>query len=161
MISDTNIKTTLTELDVLYNAQPLQAQYFSKLALLELCGWLELTMDCIVKDCAGAKLTEESNKTFVENKVVGKTHGFHYDDHFRPMLMRLVGLIQLEQIELPLITSGDLSMLESQLGSLNSARGRAAHTHINGTTLTYEAPSRITQYLSALYPILQRFEAAL
>lgn len=161
MISNTDIEISITELDILYNSNPAQATYFSKLALLELCGWLELSMDCIVKECSDIKLTEQTNKDHIKNKVIGLTYGFHYDKHFRPMLMKLVGLIKLEQIENPLITSGELNILESNLGSLNETRKRAAHTHIDGATVTYEAPSRIKQYLITLYPILQKYETAL
>ena len=161
MINNTDIENSINELDQLYNSNTAQATYFSKLALLELCGWLEMSMDCIIKECADVKLTEQNNKDHTENKVIGMTYGFHYDQHFRPMLMKLVGLIKLEQIENPLIVSGELSVLESHLGSLNQTRKRAAHTHIYGATVTYEAPSKIKQYLTTLYPILQKYETAL
>jgi len=161
VIDAADITNTIDELEQLYNSNPAQSNYFSKLALLELCGWLELSMDCIITDCSVVRLTVQSNKDHIENTVVGRTYGFHYDQHFRPMLMKLVGLIKLEQIERVLITSGELSILESQLGSLYQIRKRAAHTNINGVTLTYEAPSVIKRYLVTLYPILQKFETAL
>jgi len=161
VISATDITNTINELDHLYNTNATQATYYSKLALLELCGWLELSMDCIVTDCAGTKLTVQTNKDHIEKTVVASTYGFHYDQHFRPMLMKLIGLIRLEQIESGLITSGELTILESQLGSLYQTRKRAAHTNINGATVTYEAPSKIRQYLLTLYPILQKFETQL
>ena len=161
MINATDITNTINDLDLLYNSNPSQATYFSKLALLELCGWLELTMDSIVLDYGKNKLTVQSNKDHIEKSVVGMTYGFHYDQHFRPMLMKLVGLIKLEQIESGIIATGELSILESQLGSLHQTRKRAAHTHINGATATYEAPSKIRQYLTTLHPILQKFDTAL
>jgi hypothetical protein len=161
VISNTEIANSINDLDQLYNSNSEQAIYFSKLALLEFCGWLEMSMDCIISDCSKTKLTEQTNKDHIEKAVVGKTYGFHYNQHFRPMLMKMVGLIKLEQIESPLIASGELSILDSQLGSLYQTRKRAAHTHINGATVTYEAPSKIKQYLTTLYPILQKYEAAL
>lgn len=161
MISNTDIENSITELDTLYNSIPEQATYFSKLALLELCGWLELSMDCIVKECSDVKLAEQTNRDHIVKKVIGLTYGFHYDQHFRPILMKLIGLIKLEQIENPLKNSGELNMLESQLGSLDQTRKRAAHTHINGATVTYEAPSKIKEYLTKLYPILKKYETAL
>ena len=161
MISATDITNTIDELDVLFNANPAQVTYYSKLALLELCGWLELTMDCIIEDCSTAKLTSPGNIKFVKDTVIGSTYGFHYDQHFRPMLMKMIGLIKLEQIESGLSTSGDLNRLESTLGTLYQARKRAAHTNIDGTTLTYEAPSKIKFYLTTLFPILQQYEAQL
>ncbi len=161
MISATDITNTIGELDVLFNANPAQATYYSKLALLELCGWLELTMDCIIEDCSTTKLTSASNIKFVKDTIIGSTYGFHYDQHFKPMLMKMIGLIKLEQIESELSTSGDLDRLKSTLGTLYHARNRAAHTNIDGTTLTYEAPSKIKFYLTTLFPILQQYEAQL
>jgi hypothetical protein len=158
MINIIGISTTLTELDTLYNSNPGQASYFSKLALLELCGWIEQTMDSILIDCANTKLIDPSNINFVTNNVIKRTYGFHYEDHFRPMLMKLIGLITLEKIETTLKTTGDLPLLTSQLGSLRANRDQAAHTAISGVTHSYDAPSRILGYLTRIHPILVKIE---
>lgn len=161
MINKTDIENTINELDVLYNTNSAQSLYFSKLALLELCGWIEQTMDYIVIDCSNSKLTEQGNKTLVEQKIVKKTYGFHYEDHFRPMLMKLIGLVKLEQIENNLKSTGDLAILTSQLGSLRQSRDKAAHTTLAGTTPSLEAPSRIKDYLDKIYPIIKKVEIEL
>ncbi len=161
MINNIVILRTINDLDLLYNTQPAQSTYYSKLAILECCGWLEMTMDYIVSDYAKTKLVVQDNINFVDKEIVKKTYGFHYDRHFRNMLMKLVGIIKLEQIESPLIASGDLIILKAQLELLHNTRNKAAHTHIVGTTVTYAAPSTIKSSLNVVYPILQKFEAAL
>lgn len=159
MVNITGISNTINELDILYNSNSAQGVYYSKLALLELCGWIEQTMDNIIKDCSNSKLTEPANISFVEKKIIDRTNGFHYDSHFRPMLMKLIGLIKLEQIEIILKNSGDLSMLTSQLGSLKAKRDQAAHTTITGITHSYDAPSILKNYLTRIHPILTNIEA--
>jgi hypothetical protein len=161
MISRTDISNTIDDLDKLFNAHPSEGIYFSKLALLELCGWIELTMDCIITDCAVAKLTDPGVVKSVSDDIVGPVFGFHYAQHFRQMLMKLIGLITLEQVEQPLIVSGQLHVFKSQLGSLYEIRKRAAHTNIHGVTITYQAPSSIKGFLNNLFPVLQQYETAL
>ncbi len=161
MVDVTGITITIHELDTLYNSNPTQATYFSKLALLELCGWIEQCMDDIITDCSNSKLTDVTNKTLVQKIIVEKTFGFHYKDHFRPMLMKLVGLVQLEQMETRIDASGDLSILASQLGSLKSSRDKVAHTTVTGVTFTYEAPSKMKQYLNKISAILIQFDTEL
>jgi hypothetical protein len=154
MVNATGIASTLNDLDILYNNNSSQGSYFSKLALLELCGWIEQTMDSIIKDCSNSHLSDQTNINFVEKQIVDRTNGFHYDSHFRPMLMKLIGLISLEKIEISLKASGDYSLLTSQLGTLKAKRDQAAHTTLSGVTPNYDAPSLIKSYLSRIHPIL-------
>ena len=161
MVDKTDITNTLNELDLLYNSQPAQAFYYAKLALLELCGWIEQTMDFIIIDNSNIKLSVQANKSLVKDSIVKRTYGFHYDDHFRPMLMKLIGLIELEKLENNLKATGDFAILSSQLGSLRQSRDKAAHTTIAGATPSFEAPSNIKAYLERIYPIIQTIDTAL
>lgn len=161
MINITGITRTIEELDLLYNTNPTQSLYYSKLALLELCGWLEQTIDDIINECAKSKLSVESSKTFFEKNIINPTYGFHYEKHFRPMLMNLIGLIALEKIESKLVESGELSILTSLLGVLIKKRNEAAHTSVTGITPIFDAPSVIRHYLNRLHPILSKIESKL
>jgi len=158
MVEVQGITNTINELDGLYNTHPEQAAYFSKLALLELCGWIEQSMDKIILDCSNAKLGNAQNKKHVEDIIVDKTYGFHYKEHFRLMLMKVIGLVLLEQIETRIEANGDLGILASQLGSLKVNRDKVAHTTITGITFSYEAPSKMKQYLKRISDILIRFD---
>jgi len=62
MITKSYLFKTLNWLDQLYNdptADNQKTSSYSKLALIELCGWIEETMDDIVLRCA--KLTKNSS----------------------------------------------------------------------------------------------------
>ena len=95
------IEDLLTELQNLYDnpSDTVHKDYYSKLALLELCGWLELTQDEIIKNYSETKLTEQINKDEIQELVIGKTYGCDYKNHFRPMLIKLIGFRQTEILE--------------------------------------------------------------
>ena len=150
----------LKELQKLYDnpADPIHKDYYSKLALLELCGWLEHAQDEIIKQYYILKLTEQVNKDEVQNEVIGKTYGFDYMMHFRPMIIKIIGYKELETVEAKLKTAGSFQILRDQLSSLWALRRRAAHTTFVGATLTFQSPSSMRTYLNSLYPILTSVE---
>ena len=39
------------------------------------------------------------NRSYCDEKIIKRTYGFEYDAHFRFMLIRLVGLINVERLE--------------------------------------------------------------
>jgi hypothetical protein len=114
--------------------------FYSKLAILELCGWIEGSMDDIVLTCANRHLKHPSNLRRVEREIVGKTYGFEYEKHFRNMLFQLVGTINVEKIERK-FDPAKFQVLKSQLGVLKSIRDEEAHTHLKGVTKRLDAPS--------------------
>ena len=89
------------ELDKLYNNATSQkkAIYFSKLAVIELCGWIEETLDDIIIKHGNRNLKTVENKNYCLNKIVSSNYGFQYNNNIRPMLINLLGLIQLEKFE--------------------------------------------------------------
>lgn len=118
-------------------------------------------MDSIIKDYATTELSEPDNITFVQKQIIKRTYGFHYEENFRPMLMRLIGLVILERLETLLTSSGDLQILSTQLDALKTKRNNAAHTTITGVTITYDAPSIVKGYLNRIHPILNKLETEL
>jgi len=143
MISISYITTSLHELDKLYNgaSSKKKAIYYSKLATLELCGWVEDTVDDIIKMHANRNLREASNKKYIKNEVVKKTYGFQYDYHIRPMLIAILGLIALEKMENKFERTSQITILKTSLKNLRDARNKAAHTHLKGVANIYDAPS--------------------
>lgn len=156
MVAKTYIESTLIELDILYNSATSQKKiiYYSKLATIELCGWLEESFDNIIITCANRKLKEANNKKFVKKDVVKKNYGFHYENNIRPMLFKLIGLIELEKIEKRLERTGQISILSANLTNLVGTRNDAAHTYLKGITRTYNAPSVALGYFRSIYPII-------
>jgi hypothetical protein len=163
MQSKQPIEDLLKELQNLYDnpVDPVHKDYYSKLALLELCGWLEFVIDDITLTYARARITEIKNVELLEKEIVGKTFGCDYKSNFRPMLIKIIGLTNVERFENRLTTLGIFQILVSQLGSLSSLRNPAAHTSIAGVMPTFQAPSTMSNYLNSLHPILTTLETEL
>ncbi len=160
MLVKNNILRSLKELELRYNGAlrsptPQDSIYFSKLAILEYCGWIEESFDQIIRRSVKGKLKTQEFKQILEGSVIGNTYGFQYKRHFRTMLCRAVGLMSAEIVEKHLKDSGKLELLISELESVKTYRNCAAHTWINGTTQTYPAPSYIRVKFEHLYPIMK------
>lgn len=165
MISKSYIQQTLNELDKLYAESTSQKKtiYFSKLALIELCGWVEVTIDDMLLRCAKRKLKE---KSFVENYegLIDKNYGFQYLTNVRPLLIELLGLVGVEKIEKKLEKKAHITLLKTSLGNIKTSRNEAAHTYIKGVTRKFNAPSltigdfgRISNALEILDSELKNF----
>jgi hypothetical protein len=159
MIVKNYVLSSIDELDRLYNASRSQkkAVYYSKLALLELCGWIEESMDDIVLRYCNKKLKLTASKDDIKG-IVKNNAGFQYNSNFRPLLMRAIGIINLEKIEAKLEKRGKITRLSSLLGNLKSSRNDAAHTFLKGVTRTYNAPSKIKQDFLSIYAILKEID---
>ncbi len=159
MVSKTSILRNLSIISTLFNktSNPKEALFYSKLGILELCGWIEESMDDIVKNCANRNLRDNDNLRFLKKEIIQKVHGFDYHNNFRKMLMQVIGLISLEKIE----SSVDQTRLEHMKAALNALKGQrdpVAHTHIKGITLRINAPSITKQRFVDVYEGLKNIE---
>lgn len=91
--------------------------FYSKLALIELCGWIEETMDDIVLRCAKRCLKSPANQKFIKDVIIKPNYNFQYEA-FRKMLMIVIGLATLEKIEKKLEKTVKFSALKGYLGNL-------------------------------------------
>lgn len=162
MISRGSILVNLKILDRKYrNATTLkESLFYSKLAVLELCGWIEESMDDVVLRCARRNLKNQVNFKYVRNDIVKRTSGFDYEYHFRRMLIQLLGIINVERIEKNVDQRKRLE-LTATLGVLKTVRDAEAHTHIKGVTRQINAPSVTLGQFTSLYDGLVEFEAIL
>lgn len=141
MISHSYIKRNLAYLDRVYRRtnSTTEASYCSKLAILELCGWIELSMDDIVlRGCVRA-LKQNSNRNAIREKVK-YNYGFEYQKHFVSLIISLIGFHGYETIEKSVPDSVSVSF-KSELGNLKVRRNSLAHSYYRGTTNHYDAPS--------------------
>tara|TARA_B110000027_G_C15947809_1_gene224204 strand:+ start:31 stop:528 length:498 start_codon:yes stop_codon:yes gene_type:complete len=163
MIAKSYIKSTLQELDILYNSASSQkkAIYFSKLAVIELCGWIEETLDEIIIKHGNRNLKAPENKEYCKIRIVNPNYGFQYNNNIRPMLISLLGLIQIEKLEFELEKTAQITLLKSSLGNLKSTRNEAAHTHLKGITRSYNAPSRTIGDFNRIAIILEKIDIEL
>lgn len=163
MIAVSYIDNTLKELDKLYNKSSSQkkAIYFSKLALIELCGWIEETLDDIILRHSHRHLREPDNKKYCSDEIVNPNYGFQYKRNVRPMLISLIGLIEVESLEKELEKTGQITALKGHLGNIRDSRNLAAHTHLKGITRNFNAPSRTIGDFNRIKPILEKIDQEL
>lgn len=164
MLSKQPIKDLLDELKNLYDAtsDTNHKIYYSKLALMELCGWIELCIDDILENFIDSKLLLQNNINLAKTNFVRLTYGFDYDKNLRPLLIKIVGLINVEKIEDILdFDGGTYTLLKSQLNNLVSLRNAAAHTTIVGVTHTYQSPHSMLTNLNNIYSHLAKLELTL
>lgn len=163
MIAKSYIESTLKELDKLYNHASSQkkAIYFSKLAIIELCGWIEETVDEIVHRHSNRHLKNIDNRKYCLDKIIKNNYGFQYLQNIRPMLINLIGLIGVEKLENELEKTAQITLLKNNLGNLKFSRNEAAHTHLKGITRTYNAPSRTIGDFNRIYLVLEKLDTEL
>ena len=117
-------------------------------------------MDDIVQRCAIRNLKNTKNRTYIKEKVIRRVYGFHYDDDFRGMLMKTVGMICLERLE-SRIDQKKFDVMKAALGALKDYRNKEAHTHLKGVTTTLAAPSLTKQKFLQVYEGLKDLELEL
>ena len=163
MIALSYITNSLNELDKLYNeaSSKKKAIYYSKLATLELCGWVEDTIDDIVLRHANRKVKETSNRKYIKKEIVKRTSGFQYEFHIRPMLISVIGLIALEGIERKFEKTAKITTLKNSLSNLRESRNKAAHTHLKGAMYSYDAPSVIRGEFQKIKTVLLELDTEL
>ncbi|MGO9246493.1 MAG: endoribonuclease [Verrucomicrobiia bacterium] len=162
MVTKGVIPRNLRDIELLYDKAKSSKKkfYFAKLAVLELCGWLESTQDKLVRESADRCISAPQNLSILDERIK-KTHGFEYDQHFRQLLILVAGISRLEKIESEFDQSGSLTQLRSLLGKLKDPRNIAAHTHTTGVLPTIDAPSVVRKDLDALYTYLRELERIL
>ena len=157
MIAKTQIVLTLQSLDAHYqSASPEEAQWFAKLAIIELCGWIEESMDELVRRCSTRHLKLKANQDLCEDDIIGKTYGFEYKKHFRAMLIRLLGLVAVEQLEQQVDPTIHAQM-EGALSYLKPFRNSYAHTHLK-MAANINAPSLTKSKLQPVYDGLVEYD---
>ncbi len=164
MVSRGSIDKELQKINYYYNRVPPSdinlPKFYSKLALLELCGWIEQSMDDLIFRYTNRRVKETANLDFVHQDVIGKTYGFEYERYFRTMLIRTIGIVGTEKLEKSLNHSSFNNFCLA-LKKLKEQRDPHSHATIFGTTIPIDAPSQIIAYFESIYPVLKEFERSL
>lgn len=162
MISKTYIQENLRSIDTAYRKTKSQKHglYYSKLAVLELCGWIEISMDDMVGRFARRNIKQEANLKYVLKDVIRKTYGFDYKMNFRMMVVKTIGICNCEKIEAS-IDQATLAKFEAELSNLKAVRDRLAHTYVKGTALTIDAPSLTKARFEPILAGLRAFDEKL
>ena len=158
------IAATLNELDAWFKEPGLslnRTNLLSKLATIELCGWLEEEFDRLIRIVANGRI---SDANWVETDVIDNTYGFVYTKHWRAMLCKVVGEVFARRVEAAMEAAhpAGLHQLKSLLGQLWKDRCSFAHADLNAnvtnTQLTFNAPSVAINRLNQLKAILGQYE---
>ena len=162
MIAYTYIEKNLKALDIRYRSPQTStrdAYFASKLAILELCGWIEESMDDCILRASIRVLGNERNRKLLKDKV-RKTHGFEYEHHFMSMMVQLVGLWGFERICKSVDTAVQTRFL-NELKILKDRRNALAHTYTRGVTQHYDAPSVTLGRFGNVRAGLQAYDSAI
>ncbi|MBI1907503.1 MAG: hypothetical protein HYS20_14905 [Rhodocyclales bacterium] len=160
------VASTLQALDLWFKEPTTsndRTKLLSKLAILELCGWLEVEFDRLIRLVEAGRLNDSA---WVEKHVIEKTNGFSYNIHWRPMLCKVVGEVFARRVEQAMEAAypTELDHLKSLLGQLWKDRCSFAHADMNTNVAaqqTFNAPSWTISQYTKLKEILGRYEAVL
>lgn len=158
MVDYLGIENTLLRLDTEYNAcltDPDMPIFFSKLAVLELSGWLEDSVDDILYGYIGAHLVDTDVIDPVK-EIIKKNYGFKYERNIIKICLSVLGANIWENIvdKLKPIEYFDLKSITD---SLTNSRNNAAHSSII-VTRTFSAPSSTLADFRKLKPAIQKME---
>ena len=161
-----SIETVLAEIASWYDELPggtERPKLLSKLATLELCGWLEETFDRLAHEIAHAGGVDSAATVL---SAINFTHGFSYGDHVRSLFLAIGGETLLSVVEAALESKypGELERLKSELGTLWKLRCELAHGSTVGTpgqqVLIY-APSWSQNRQRILAKLIKKFDVEL
>jgi hypothetical protein len=160
-IKKTKIQKTLNDMDKFYNqtTDPNLQKYYSKLALLELCGWIEQAIDDIVLQCAKRCIKNTSYLKIIKNDVK-KTSNFDYEQSFRDLLIKIIGLMNFEKLE-KFVKPVSYETLKPKLDGLKPLRNSHAHTHIENCTQILNSPSVTKRDFLDIFNALKDYEQTL
>lgn len=160
MIDYISIKDTLNKLEPEYNASiDIQLTIlYSKLAVLEFCGWIETNVDDMLFSYIDSHVcTNDCSKKI--KAIIKKNHGFSYENNLFPMLCSTLGINNLENI-IDKIPIGDFQNFQSITDVYSIERNKAAHTDTPvGTTKRYNAPSRVLSDYKLIIPAIKIIES--
>lgn len=159
MIDFTTIQTNLTRLETEYaSATDLTMNVlYSKLAVIEFCGWIEVSIDTLAKDYLNNTILDHTLKGKVETFIDGH-YGFSYDRNVLPIICSAIGASNWENI-IDICPVSDFGNFLNILGNYKRMRNSAAHTNVVvGVTMTYYSPSVVLNDYTKIKPAIQLFE---
>lgn len=159
MIDQTKILQTLQRLDREFNkdiSDPEMPIFFSKLAVMEFCGWIEMSYDIILQEYVDSHIVDQDYRNIIHG-FIKKNHGFAYESNTFQTFAIVLGANTWENI-LDVMSDKEKVDFKNTLGEYSKERNNAAHTHIAGTTSTYKAPSEVIKAFHLFLPAIQKIE---
>lgn len=139
----------------------------SKLANIELGGWLEEEFDRLIIEVAENRI---SDMNWLGKSVIKKNYGFSYKDHWRVMLTKIVGEMYALRVEKEMESEfpTELAQLTSLLTRLWDERCKFAHSdleknmnYLERKQLRFNAPSQTFAEYNQIKKILGDYKLVL
>lgn len=149
----------LNKLNYLFDNDKDNQVFYAKLAILELCGWIEVTIDEVVNNLGDKNLKTNECQKILKSEIK-KVSSFTYENHFRKLIVQVIGLAGVEKTEI-IIGDEDIDLLDSKLKTLKLTRDAQAHTFIDGVTPKLDAPSLTIKNYESVEKMISKIEKAL
>ncbi len=151
----TTIETILNELNAQYSRTLGSADVtlpvaYSKLALLEMSGWIEESVDTILYNYIDNKILDVDCRDRVRG-IIEHNYSFDYK-HLYHIFICALGVNNWENI-IDAISQARISVLATKCNEYKRKRNDAAHTY-QLVTATYSAPSQVITDFHTIQPIL-------
>jgi hypothetical protein len=161
MISNLAILKNLVRINRLYlsTSSQFETLFYSKIGIIELCGWIEETMDAIVLGVSQRNITTQAHRVFIEKEIVKKTYGFEYEAHFRKMLMGVIGLKGVQDLEAN-VNRAFFDPMCATLNAIKPYRNSHSHTYLKAT-MAIDAPSVTITHCQIIYAGLKDIDNVL
>lgn len=133
------------------------AAFNSKMALMEVGGWIEQSIDAILYYYIDHTVKNQVLSDVIKKEIVDKTYGFRYSREFRPLCEKILGAARFSRIIKLMDRKGLYQILQSSMTNLATDRNRAAHTYWTKVTPCFDSPYRTEASLMDLIPALKCF----
>jgi hypothetical protein len=132
---------------------------YPRYAVLEVCGWLEMTVDDMLCDIYKKKIGENisnGKRTLYIDSVWGLSN-----ESFEKIFSNIVGYINLKKLQDGEI-KGDYDFLISFVGDIFKKRNEFAHTYLNNENeAIYKSPKKLREDIERVGEILNKMEEKL
>lgn len=139
----------------------LMAAFYSKLAIVELSGWIEQTIDRILEHYLMATVCNHRLRDLIKERVIGVVYSAKYQA-VKDLFVDIIGSARFHSMMNRLEKKGQRQILIDRLNELNAERCSAAHTYFEGGVMqSYKSPSETMGKFNEVLPIMQSIERSL
>lgn len=136
-------------------SRPNEQVYYSKLAVIELSGWIECYVDDLCMFSMRQKTRVSAYHSDLEKKMK-RVYGLTYNDHVRRLLITTIGVYSVNKLEAK-VGLRNITTLKSELSLLSELRNDLAHNYTS-PAFPCPAPSVTIQKMNIIAPILSKIK---